>query len=62
MTDLNKSKYIRHVLEGRMAPEELDVLIDRTRKRLRELEHTHILDTQAISNLTVALERLVSEG
>lgn len=59
MIDISKSKYIRHVLEGRMDPEELDVLIDRTRKRLRELEHTHILDTQAISNLTVSLERLV---
>lgn len=30
-------------------------------KRLRELEHTHILDTQAISNLTVALEKLVRD-
>ena len=58
---LMRSKYIRRVVLGDVEPEEFDLMVDRLRKRLRELEHTHILDSQAIENLCVALGRLVSE-
>lgn len=58
---LTQSEVIRLVVEGKYKPWELDSAYRNMKTRMREMEHTHILDTQAISNLTVALERLVSE-